>query len=195
MQFLRKLPTIFAFFRAILKKKEGLMVRKRWKFCLIVLLTLLLFSWKKKPPEKLRVVTHLDISCHHAYGISRWRYTQPEKMEAVLNHLRLRKSLGVAKTDPERLSGDSYRIDISLSDGSHYIYYQRAGRYFSRRCHCWQKTDPSQAAAFSELLRKMPSDPITRGEETRQQPPTPQLAADLQPGSAYPTPDSRPHRK
>lgn len=133
-------------------------MKKRGKFCLILLFALLLSGWKKKPPEAVRVVTRLDISCYHDYGISCWTYTQPEKMEWILNHLRQRKNLGTAQTDPERLLGDAYRIDICLSDGTHHVYYQRADRYFSRQGHAWQKTDPDQAAALRAFLQKISSD-------------------------------------
>lgn len=133
-------------------------MKKFWKILNAVMLCVLLGGCGEKTPGSLRVVDRVEIACDHAYGISRWNYTQPEKVGQVLNYLRLQEGTGWTETDPERVAGDVYRIDVCLSDGSHRIYYQRAGKYFSKRCHTWQKTDPEKAAALAELLRKTPSD-------------------------------------
>ena len=133
-------------------------MKNRWKILAVVAFVIFLFGIKEIPPEPPRVVTQLKISCDRGYCVARRVYTTAEKMQPILNHLRQRKNLGWAQTDPERLAGDTYRIEICLSDGTKYVSYQRAGAYYSRRCHAWQKTDPQQAQLFVELLRRTPSD-------------------------------------
>lgn len=133
-------------------------MKRWWKVLSVCALLFILLGIKKAPPEPPRVVTQLNVSCDRGYCVARRTYTDCHKIEPILNHLRQRKNLGAALTDPERLAGDSYRIELCLSDGTRYVYYQRSGRYYSAQCHLWQKTDPKQAQILVDLLRRTPSD-------------------------------------
>lgn len=134
-------------------------MKKGWKMFFAAILIFTALGIKKLPPEPPRVVTRIHISCDRGYCIARRTYIDCKKIEPVLNLLRQRKNLGPAQTDPERLTGDAYRLEVFLSDGTKYVYYQRAGQYYSEKCHAWQKTDPKQAQRLVELLRRTPSDP------------------------------------
>ena len=112
----------------------------------------------RQAPPHLAVVTEVDVVCRRDGIPMERRYTSPEKMERLLNYLRMQENLGFAETDPERLVGDMYTIDVRLSDGQHHIYQQRADRYFSRDYRPWHSIDTEQAGMLENLLLRMPSD-------------------------------------
>ena len=104
------------------------------------------------------VVTGVQITADSGYRTMSRRYTQPQNVQKVLNYLRLQEGQGFAEIDPERLMGTSFVIDIVLSDGSHSYYYQRGGRYLSKKYHPWQKVDSDMASDFYQMLQLTPTD-------------------------------------
>lgn len=133
-------------------------MRKCWKFLIILFLCLSVAGCGRKPPAQIRVVTQVDVVYDYGYGQIQRHYTQPQKIQLVLNYLRLQENLGPADMDPERVKGSAFRIDVRLSDGTGRVYYQRCGRYLSKEYHSWQKIDPKQAALFSQMLQRTPTD-------------------------------------
>ena len=111
---------------------------------------------KAKAPSK--VVTGVKVTADSGYRIIRRHYTQPQNIQRVLNYLRLQEGQGFADIDPERLTGTSFVIDVTLSDGSHSYYYQRGSRYLSKKYHPWQKVDPDRAVDFYQMLQLTPTD-------------------------------------
>lgn len=107
------------------------------------------------PPQ---MVTQVRIVCQHKKSTMTRCYTQPHKMEPVLNYLRLLKYKGQADTDPERLTGDRFEITLYYSNGQSRIYRQRSNRYLSKNAHAWEKIDPEQARLLYPMLQSMPSD-------------------------------------
>lgn len=112
----------------------------------------------KKEMGGVRVVSAVDVICDRGYQIQRRHFTQPEKMEMVLDYLRLQPDLGPVEKDPEKYAGQRIRIDVTLSDGTHRVYYQQGDRFLSRQLHPWQHIDPVRAAEFSENLLRMSTD-------------------------------------
>ena len=86
-------------------------------------------------------------------------YTQPAKVTAILNYLRLLKTQGAADTDPEQLTGDRFEITLYYSDGQQRIYRQQSNRYLSKNARAWEKVDPQQAQLLYPMLLEMLSDP------------------------------------
>ena len=87
-------------------------------------------------------------------------YAHPRKMEAILYYLRTLEDRELAKTDPERYTGDRYRIYVVYSDGTKSVYYQHSDRFLSRNARPWRQVDPTKAKKFYPLLMSLPQDPI-----------------------------------
>lgn len=132
-----------------------------WKrkifLCVLPIIALALVT-KKKETVSLKLVTDVELVCQEGDHIICRHYTKPHKVQQVLNYLRLQKNLGQAEIDPERVRGTVIQIDICLSNGARHVYYQRAGQYLSRQYRPWQKINPVQAEAFTQLIRVTPSD-------------------------------------
>lgn len=111
-----------------------------------------------KEENPISVVTAVQITANNGKRTMRRQYTHPQNIQKVLDYLRLQESLGAAEEDPERLSGTAFVIDVALSDGSHSVYYQRGGRYLSKKYHPWQKIDTQRAADFYRMLQQTPTD-------------------------------------
>ena len=131
----------------------------KWKIflCMLPILAVALVM-KKKEPVPLQLVTNVELICQDGDNVFYRRYTKPYKVQQVLNYLRLQKNLGKAEIDPERVRGTAIQIDVCLSDGARHVYYQRAGEYLSKQYRPWQKINPIQAKAFTQLIRVTPSD-------------------------------------
>lgn len=109
-----------------------------------------------------RAVTQVDVVTRYAHTLIRRHYTDPEKMEAVLIHLRILKSLGTPETDPENAKDDVFLIAVQLSDGTIHYYRQAAHRYLSREDEGWIAVPPVQAARLYGILSHFPSDPYPK---------------------------------
>lgn len=86
------------------------------------------------------------------------RYTDTDKMDAVLYYLYGLSSCGQAKEDPEQLPGERCCITLTLSDGQVRTYRQQAGRYLRIDSDPWKTIDPDKAARLLPLVEHMPSD-------------------------------------
>ena len=100
---------------------------KRMKRCLAAVILSVLLTGCNREKAPLRVVTRIDVAADRGYQILRRQYTQPEKISMVLNYLRLQKNLGDPNVDPELVLGDKVQIDVTMSDGTHRLYYQQSG--------------------------------------------------------------------
>lgn len=119
-------------------------------FC--VLLCCLFLCACQKATSAPRLVTKVTVTDNS--GTVR-DYADPRKVETILYYLRSLEPLGKPKTDPERIMGESYRIDVVYSDGSKSIYRQRANRFLSRDSHPWQTINHRKAAVLRPLLDGM----------------------------------------
>ena len=105
-----------------------------------------------KQQKSLHLVTKISITDDK--GIIK-SFTEPQKMETILYYLRGLDPAGKPGTDPERIIGDAYRIDIEYADGGQSIYRQRANRFLSKDSHPWQTIDPKKAAILRPLLESI----------------------------------------
>ena len=111
------------------------------------------------PQALVRVVTHVDVySQLDAVKVQR-HYNTPEKVESVLLYLRLLKPRYDPELNPDRYTGNLFRITLHFSDGSTRVYQQRAHRLLSRDGRPWLAIDPAKAAGLYALLAHYPSDP------------------------------------
>lgn len=113
----------------------------------------------QKDDHVCRVVTGISIVHHVGDATSTRDYSDPKKMELFLTYLRLLKPSILARTDPEEIAADSYRITLRFSDGSEKNYYQHGNRYLSENCQPWREVDPKYAGSLDELFRSTPGDP------------------------------------
>lgn len=112
----------------------------------------------KDPESYLKLVVRVDVvgrlKNEHIYKT----YVHQQKMEAILNYLRLLKPRGPADVDPELYVGDSYTITVHYSDGHKQIYRQHADRFLSTDANPWRNIDPEFALYLYPLLNAMPND-------------------------------------
>lgn len=110
------------------------------------------------PPPVRQVVTEVDVVCLGDAGRLTRHYTDPEKMEKVLNCLRLAASRELTEEPKQAPSGSSFRIILTLSDGSRVRYRQKKDFLLQKEDGPWQRIDPEQAAGLERLLEKTPGD-------------------------------------
>lgn len=84
-------------------------------------------------------------------------YTQNEKMEKVLDYLRMADPYGQPEEDPLTTPGSRYQIRIYCSDGQQKSYYQISDRFLSSDGIHWQKIKKGMEGQLDALLA-MPSD-------------------------------------
>lgn len=137
-------------------------MRKRYGFYLLLLLLPTLLSGSmlrsRAAASAPALVTQIDVVCQREYTTISRHYTQPRKIEPILNYLRMLTYHGSADTDPERLAGNAYEITLHYANGSTTTYRQRADQYLSKDGHPWEKIRPEQAALLFPLLESTPSD-------------------------------------
>lgn len=130
---------------------------------LVILLPILLSAScglrLQKKPSIPHLVTRVQVICTGNGNTMTRHYTQPAKVTAILNYLRLLKTQGAADTDPEQLTGDRFEITLYYSDGQQRIYRQQSNRYLSKNARAWEKVDPQQAQLLYPMLLEMLSDP------------------------------------
>ena len=137
-------------------------MRKRYGFYLLILLIPTLLSGSALHNRKAflppALVTRIDVVCHREYSSFTRQYTQPRKIEPILNYLRMLTYHGRPETDPERLAGNSYEIKLYYANGQTITYRQRADRYLSKAGQPWEKIRPEQAGLLFPLLESTASD-------------------------------------
>ena len=105
-----------------------------------------------------RVVTGIDISYENGPIRVRRSYTASEKMQQVLNYLRIIDPYGPPEEDPETATGSSFRITLSYSDGCEKVYLQKADRFMKTDGGEWKRIDPKRARELSRILGQTESD-------------------------------------
>lgn len=134
---------------------------KFFKIFILILCCLGLWGCTDRTPEASPLlVSQVHVLARHQGDTAVFQYTHPKKMETILYYLRTLEDQGLAKTDPERIMGDSYRIYLTFSDGSRRVYYQQADRFLSKNAHPWHRINSTKASLLYPLLKSMPSDQI-----------------------------------
>ena len=109
-------------------------------------------------PPVCRVVTQIDVAAAHNGTVHYHTFTDSEKMETILNYLRLVQPAGNAEIQPDTFRADAFQITLSYSDSGQTTYYQIYNDYLRKDNGFWKTVDQDQAAALPPLLISMPSD-------------------------------------
>jgi len=126
-------------------------------FCLC-LWVCCLFGCKAKTPSVPRVVSSVTVDWNRdGHSFTRY-YTDLQKMEAVLLHLRLAQTEVPPEAVPEAVTNSVYKITVSLIDGTQHHYQQQQHRFFRFEQEPWQSISPERAAQLYTLLRQNKSD-------------------------------------
>ena len=105
-----------------------------------------------------RVVTKVSVTYENGAIHANRFYTSAEKMQRILNYLRLIDPYGHPAEDPESSGGSNYRITLSYSDGCEKTYLQKSDRYLKEDGGPWKKIDPTEAEELGRLMGQMESD-------------------------------------
>lgn len=141
------------------------MKAKRKLLCFLLSFFLLIPLSGESPPPKCAsysIVTQIEVlSRYHGQNYLR-TYTQPEKMEILLNYLRFLRFQGALNNEPTDLGGDLYEIRIVYSDSSVKLYRQREYSFQDKGNRRWQRIDAKQAHLLYPLLLLLPEDADTQ---------------------------------
>jgi len=111
-------------------------------------------------PSVCRVVTGISVDFEHRGLRANRNYTAAEKMQQVLNYLRIIDPYGNPEEDPETAEGSSFRITLSYSDGHQKVYLQKSDRFMKTDNGNWKKIDPDRALELGRILGRLESDPV-----------------------------------
>lgn len=110
------------------------------------------------PAPECRVVTGIRVTFDNGPIHAERHYTASSKMRAVLNYLRWIDPYGAPQEDPETVTGSSFHIVLSYSDGCEKMYLQKADRFMQTDGGIWKTIDPKKAQTLSQILGQMESD-------------------------------------
>lgn len=132
-------------------------------FALFLTLAFLLCGCGRWTPSAVdeplcRVVTGVSVTYENGAIHTQRQYTDAQKMQAVLNYLRIINPYGKPEEDPEHVDGSLFRIILSYSDGCQKTYLQKADRFMMVEGGQWKRIDPDQAAQLSEIVGQLASD-------------------------------------
>ena len=136
------------------------MIKNAWIiFMVCILLTGCRSSASQlSPVPGCRVVTKVTVTYENGPIQASRCYTSSEKMQQILNYLRLIDPYGHPDEDPEAASGSTYHIILSYSDGCEKIYRQKSDRFLKEDGGPWKKIDPIEAEDLGKLMGQMESD-------------------------------------
>ena len=125
-----------------------------WKIAVVILLCLALCgcSMGQLTPSFPRLVTQISVSEIRDGVPENHSYTDFEKMETLLNYLRLLDPYPPVDLSPETFLADSYEITLHLSDGSSSVYRQLHNQYLQRNDGQWYRIDASMGSQLPDLL-------------------------------------------
>ena len=124
---------------------------KKWKIAIVFVILSALCGCENQNKTPA-LVTQVQIECVHDGVRIQRSYTDPQRVSAVLDCLRLQRSKGRAQVDPERIKGDIYEIRVEMSDGSEHVYRHRGGQYLSKDSGPWQVVSREYGNAMYRLL-------------------------------------------
>ena len=106
-----------------------------------------------------RIVTQITVIQQDDAAASQKLYTDAEKMQSILNYLRLIDPYGSPSVDPKSVDGSTVRIIVSHSDGFEQVYEQKADRFMTVNGGRWMCIDSEKAQTLHALIEGMESDP------------------------------------
>ena len=124
----------------------------------ILLLCTILCGCENQDVYLPKTVTQVDITGTHLSRPIQRHYTEPQKMETVLNYLRLLDYKGTTTLDPLWLPGDDWSITLGFSTGESKQYRIRADRFLCRPSGVWEKVESEGKASLYPYLMATASD-------------------------------------
>ncbi len=122
------------------------------------LVCICLCGCEKNRPPLPAMVEKVDVYGNHQGAIVRRHYTDPQKMEKVLNLLRQFPYRGKTTLNPFTLPGDDFSITVSLSGGSRKVYHVQSTGFLCRPGGSWEKSDREVTERLLPILEDTPSD-------------------------------------
>lgn len=119
------------------------------------------FAGCKKLPPPPPAVSHglvIQVEIIRSDGFTR-HYTAPEKIDAVLDYLRLLRPLGPIPPTPDALQENAYEIVVYLQDGSCRVHRQQSDCFASKDGGYWGSINPDLGQCLPLLMAQFPSDP------------------------------------
>ena len=104
------------------------------------------------------VVERVDVICAYSGKTLLRTYSQSPKMTVLLSYLQWLAPKHRADCDPEKLTGDVYRITLFMSDGEKAVYRQKTNGYLQKNEGPWECIDPEKGKQLQLLLEAMESD-------------------------------------
>ena len=129
-------------------------------FLLVFVLSTLNGCGKADLPDQplCRVVTTIDVTAAHNGTVSHYIYSHSDKMETLLNYLRMVHPDASTDMAPDTFRADAYQITVSFSDGNHSTYYQIYNEFLKKDDGSWMRIDADQGATLYPILCSMPTD-------------------------------------
>lgn len=119
---------------------------------------LLLCGCRKEEIVPHRVVTRIDVTCQAFDTYIHRSYTDSEKMQMILFHIRSIGQKHTPDVDPEALDSPTICITLRFSDGSTKIYRQKDNRFWQEDTQPWKKIGPENASGLWQTILTTPGD-------------------------------------
>lgn len=125
---------------------------------LLLILILLMAGCRKEDIAAHRVVTRIDVVCEAFDTYIRRCYTQEEKMQVILFHIRNIGQRFTPEVDPDTLDTPTISITVHFSDGSQKIYQQKDNRFWKEDTLPWKKINMENASGLWQTILMTPGD-------------------------------------
>lgn len=109
-------------------------------------------------PSAYRVVQEIRIVYQNSGLYRSWHFYSNEKMEAILNCLRLLDPYGTPEEDPMLQTGSDLFITLVYSDNTTKVYHRRDDRFLQIGNGPWTRIDSDGALRLDALLATLISD-------------------------------------
>ena len=130
---------------------------KYFLLSVLCLFALILFLRGSAAP-KGRYVTQVEVLLQKGSYRQKWNYTQPKKINSVLNFLRSTDPRGRVYTAQPIPDSHHYRIVLHYNDATCSTYYLQDYLYFNKNTDIWQRVSTSHAQLLYPLLQLLPTD-------------------------------------
>ena len=130
----------------------------RFTFLLALILSLLCGCRQESRPVSPTIVTGITVTYENGPISAKRYYTSSPKMRAILNYLRWIDPYGPPEVDPETISGSTFSIVLSYSNGQEKLYLQKADNYLLEEGLPWRKINPDRAITLGRMMGEMESD-------------------------------------
>ena len=109
-------------------------------------------------PATCRVVESIDIYYENGPLQFHRVYTASDKMQSLLNYLRLINPYGTPVENPETAEGSTFRIIMNYANGCQKTYLQKSDRFLLVEGQPWRNIDSKKAQELSRIVGVIESD-------------------------------------